>query len=190
MNIRQLIPVVLLVITFFIWSLFTPPEISGDKTKYLPSYVATNVKNVSFDDEGDINYIIFSKKVTKSSTYNSIKLIDPVAVVYLKNGENEPRSAWEISSKEGEISNGSIGKKLLLSAGVEVENLTKDQLIQTMETNNLTFLIDKKELSTDEMITWKGPQMTQTGVGMWASLVTEEFKVKNKIEAVYLNEKK
>ena len=59
-----------------------------------------------------------------------------------------------------------------------------------MNTEKLTVLLTEKEISSDLLVHWQGPEMRQQGIGMWASLVSEELIIKKQIKAVYLNETK
>ena len=187
MNKRQNIPFILLLLVFLLWLYFKPETISPEQPKHQLSYVAYDASNIHFDETGKIAHKIFSKKTT-SFAENDITVFEkPKVIVYIENKESNKATVWQISSDHGTLYQ---QNKFVLSKNVWIKNLSLDQLIQTMTTEKLTILLDQKEISSDLLVTWQGPQMQQQGVGMWASLVTEELIVKDKIKAVYLNENK
>jgi lipopolysaccharide export system protein LptC len=108
-------------------------------------------------------------------------------VLYITNKQENKTTVWQVSSDKGILSG---NNKLLLSDNVWVKNLSLDQLVQTMNTEELTILLAEKELSSELLVKWQGPQIRQQGVGMWASLVSEELIVKKQVKAIYLNENK
>ena len=187
MNKRQSIPFILLLMVFLIWLYFKPATIAPKEQKAPLNYIAYNVSNIHFDETGKITYKIFSSQATGFTDKDQTVFKNPKVILYIENKKNDTPTVWEISSKNGILYN---QNKLVLSKDVWLKNLSLDQLIQTMTTEKLTMLLDKKELSSDLLITWQGPQMKQQGVGMWASLITEELIVKDKIKAVYFNETK
>lgn len=186
MNKRQAIPFILLLAAFLVWSYLKPASTVPAQPKHQPRHIGYNISNTHFDKTGMVSYKIFADKTT-SFTGDEITVFEnPKAIIYIENKDTD-RSVWQISSKNGVLFN---TNKLLLSNEVLLENLSVDQLVQTMATERLTLLLDQKEISSELLVTWQGPQIEQQGVGMWASLVTEELIVKDNIKAVYLNEKK
>lgn len=187
MNKRKSIPFILLLLVFLLWLYFKPETIQPEQPKHQLNYIAHNVSNIHFDETGSIEHKIFSDKVTSFASENITVFEKPNLIVYVKSENNNEPTVWQMSSEGGTLYK---QNKLVLSKNVWVKNLSLDQLVQTMATEELTILLDQKEISSDLLVTWQGPQMQQQGVGMWASLITEELIVKDKIEAVYLNENK
>ena len=187
MNKRQSIPFLILLLVFLIWLYFKPETNIPDEPKYPLNYIVYDASNIHFDETGKIEYKLLANKTTGFSEKDISVFEQPKLTVYISNKENKAPTIWEVSSDEGILYQ---QNKLILSKNVWVKNLSLDQLIQTMTTEKITILLDKKEISSDQPITWQGPQMQQQGIGMWASLVTEELIVKDKIKAVYFNENK
>ena len=187
MNKRQSIPFLLLLIAFLVWFYFKPEAILPKEEKHQLNYIAYNASNIHFDETGTITYKLFSSETTGYTDKDITVFKNPKVIIYVVNGKTNKSTVWQITSDKGILHN---QNKLILSRNVWVKNLSLDQLIQTMTTEKLTILLDKKEISSDLLVTWKGPQMQQKGVGMWASLVTEELIVKDQIRAIYFNENK
>ena len=187
MNKRQSIPFLLLLVVFLLWLYFKPETTLPEQPKHQPSHIAYNASNIHFDEMGKIGHKIFSNKTTSFANKDITVFEKPKVIVYVANEKNSDTTVWQIGSEDGILYQ---QNKLVLSKNVWVKNLSLDQLVQTMATEKLTILLDQKEISSDLLVTWQGPQMQQQGVGMWASLVTEELIVKDKIKAVYLNENK
>ena len=187
MNKRQSTPFILLLLVFLLWLYFKPETKLPEQQKHQLNYIAYNVSNIHFDETGAIGHKIFSDKATSFASENITAFEKPKLIVFITNENNNEPTVWQISSEDGILYK---QNKLVLSKNVQVQNLSLDQLVQTMATEELTILLDQKEISSDLLVTWQGPQMQQQGVGMWASLVTEELIVKDKIKAVYLNENK
>jgi len=187
MNKRQSIPFILLFVVFLVWLYFKPAAIEPEEQEPPLNYIAYNVSNIHFNETGNITYKIFSSETTGFTDKDLTIFKNPKVIMYIENKKSETPTVWEISSKNGILYD---QNKLVLSTNVWLKNLSLDQLIQTMTTEKLTMLLDKKEVSSDLLVTWQGPQMEQQGVGMWASLITEELIVKDKIKAVYFNENK
>lgn len=186
MNKRQGIPFVILLVAFLLWLYFKPQNILTERDKHQPNYIAFNISNTHFNEMGVITHQVFSDKTVSLSEDDVTLFQNPRVIVYTANAQTDVSTVWQISSKDGIL----YGQnKLILLTDVWVKNLSLDQLVQTMTTQKLTLLLDQKEISSDLLVTWTGPQMQQQGTGMWGSLATQELIVKDKIKAVYFNEK-
>ncbi|KPU82259.1 hypothetical protein JI57_04340 [Psychromonas sp. PRT-SC03] len=183
---RNIVPFALLLIAFLLWSYFKEEPKQKSSKVHHPNYIAYNLSSIHYDKKGEISHRMFADKATTFSQKNNTVFINPRVIVYVRNKDNKQISTWQISSENGKLEDQNI---LKLSTNVRVENLSLDQLIQNMATEKLTLILDKKEISSNLFVTWDGPQMHQQGIGMWASLLSNEFIVKNNIKAVYFNEK-
>lgn len=187
MNKRQAVPYGLLLIAVLLWIYFKPQEEAIAPQQHHPSYIAYNLENTRFDESGNLSLQIYAGKATNYSN-NDITLFENLKVVlYVLNEQQNNPTIWQATSDKGVLTD---NNKLLLSENVWVKNLSLDQLVQTMNTEELTILLAEKELSSNVLVKWQGPQMRQQGVGMWASLVSEELIVKKQVKAIYLNENK
>ena len=184
---RKAIPYALLFMVFLIWLYLKPQDKLPALAEHHPSYIAHNLDNTHFDETGKITHKIFATKATNYSNKEITLFENPKVIIYIQNSEDNSITTWQISSEKGTLSG---DNKLLLSDDVWVRNLSLDQLVQTMNTEKMTVLLDEKEISSELLVHWQGPQMKQQGIGMWASLVSEELIVKKQIKSVYLNETK
>ncbi|WP_028864250.1 LPS export ABC transporter periplasmic protein LptC [Psychromonas aquimarina] len=187
MNKRQSIPFVLLLAAFLLWLYFKPETVLPELPEHHPSYIANNVNSTHFDETGLISHKIFADKATSFTEKNITVFEKPKVIVYIHNEETDNTTVWQVTSEDAVLHE---QNRLELTNNVWLKNLSLDQLVQSMATEKLTVLLDENEVSSDLFVTWLGPQMKQQGVGMWASLVTEELIVKDQIKTVYLNEKK
>lgn len=187
MSKRQVIPYSLLLIAFLIWLYLKPQQQPNTIVEHLPSYIAYNIENIHYDENGNISHKIYSSKATNYSNKEITIFENPKITLYTKNEQDNSISTWQVTSKNGLFFG---DNQLVLSNDVWVRNITLDQLVQTMNTEKLTVLLAERELSSELMVNWQGPQMKQQGIGMWASLVSEELIVKTQIKAIYLNETK
>ncbi|MEI6897507.1 MAG: LPS export ABC transporter periplasmic protein LptC [Psychromonas sp.] len=184
---RQAIPYCILLIAFLIWLYLKPQKELSALPEHHPSFIAYNINNSHFNETGEVTHQIYATKATNYNNENITVFEHPKVVIYIKNKKEKSITTWQIKSEKGILSD---ENKLVLSGDVWVKNLSLDQLIQTINTERLTILLAEKELSSEVFIYWKGPQMEQQGIGMWASLVSEELIVKKQIKAIYLNENK
>lgn len=182
---RQVIPFTLLLCAFLLWLYLKPEKVQPVQPLHQPNYIAYNLHNTHYDINGNITHKIFAEKTTSFVEKEITHFENPKLIVYSDYEKNNKPIVWQMSSLQGTLYK---KNKLVLSNNVSVKNLTKDQLIQSMETTELTLLLDTKEITTESLVTWKGPQMQQQGIGMWASLSSEELIIKDQIKAVYLNE--
>lgn len=187
MNKRQALPYGLLLMVFLIWLYLKPQQELIALPVHHPSYIAYNLTNDRFDETGAITHKIFATKATNYSNKEITVFENPKVIIYIKNKKDNSITTWQVSSKNGILSG---DNQLILSNDVWVKNLSLDQLVQTMNTEKLTILLTEKEISSELLVHWQGPQMKLQGIGMWASLVSEELIVKNQIKAIYLNETK
>lgn len=187
MNKRQAIPYITLLIVFLIWLYLRPQENLPSLPEHHPSYIAYNLNNVHFDETGAIAHEISASKSTRFTEQETTIFENPKVLLYIKNEQDNSITTWQLTSEKGILSD---ENKLVLSDNVWVKNLSLDQLIETMHTEKLTILLAEKEISSDLLVQWEGPQMKQQGIGMWASLISEELIVKKQIKSVYLNETK
>lgn len=187
MNKRQSIPFVLLLAAFLTWLFFKQEAILPSLPVHHPSYIATDINNTHFNKTGFLDHEIFAEKATNFNEDELTNFEKPKVIVYIHNDQTDTTTVWQMTSQKGALYQ---QKKLVLSQNVLVKNISLDQLVQTIKTEELTLFLNKKELSSDLLVTWEGPQIEQQGVGMWASLVTEEIIIKDQTKAVYLNENK
>ncbi|MFT6927627.1 MAG: lipopolysaccharide export system protein LptC [Psychromonas sp.] len=187
MNKRQSIPFVLLLATFLIWLFFKQDTVLPSLPVHHPSYIATDINSTHFNKSGFLDHEIFAEQATNFNEDELTNFKKPKVIVYIYNEQTDSNTIWQMTSENGALYQ---QDKLVLSNNVLVKNLSLDQLVQTIKTEELTLFLDKKELSSDLLVTWEGPQIHQQGVGMWASLITEEVIIKDQIKAVYLNENK
>lgn len=187
MNKRQAIPFVLLFITFLIWLYLKPELLNTAEEETRPTFIAHKIENNHFNEDGFLDIKFAATQMIDIEKNKHIKFNDPKIDIFIKDKATDKISLWRITSLDGKLFD---SNKLILTNDVLIENLTKDQLVQKLTTIEMTFLLNEKELYSDKLVNLEGPQMTQEGVGMWGSLNTEELIFKNKIKAVYLNEKK
>jgi lipopolysaccharide export system protein LptC len=185
MSKRQGIPFIFLLIAFLVWSYFKPESTAPELPEHHPNYIISEVKSKHFNEVGLLEYKIFADQAINYSQKDITTFKNPKVILHIYNEDDNTVTIWQISGKDGILYQ---QQKLVLTTDVLVENLSLDQLVQTMETEELTLYIDPKEITSDTLVTWKGPQIEQQGVGMWASLISEELKINDKIKAVYLNE--
>ncbi|MCP4320773.1 MAG: LPS export ABC transporter periplasmic protein LptC [Psychromonas sp.] len=184
---RQAIPYGLLLLAFLVWLYLKPQNQPVNIEKHHPSYIVYNLNNTHFNEIGEISYKVFSSKTTNYSNKEITFFEQPKVIIYIKNLQDDSITTWQITGNSGTLSG---ENKLQLSGDVWVRNLSLDQLIQTMNTEKLNIFLKEKEISSQLLVKWQGPEMNQQGVGMWASLISEELIVKKQIKAVYLNETK
>ena len=187
MNKRQIIPFVALLAAFIIWVYIIPKVQAPNFTEHHPTYIANKVINTHYDESGFNDYQIFADKMV-SYPEDDITLFElPKVIIHTKDTETGEITIWQLTSTNGTLEN---KNKLLLSEGVLIENLSKNEIVQEMKTNKAIVKLDKKEVTTDLQVIWTGPQIRQEGVGMWVSMATKEMKLNSNIKAVYFNEPK
>ena len=200
---RKIIPYAAVFIALLIWVFFKPKEELPSTPAHYPSYIGHNVSNVHFDEFGDISHKTFADKVTSYDQSDKTLLENPKVIMFIRkissdaqkdaahDPDNNPAkqivTKWQLTAKNGVLYG---QEKLELTGNVFIDNLTKDQLVQTMQSESMTAMLDVTEIKTDQPVFWTGPQMSEQGAGMWASLIKEELIVKNQVKAVYYNTEK
>ncbi|MCP5076608.1 MAG: LPS export ABC transporter periplasmic protein LptC [Psychromonas sp.] len=182
---RQSIPFALLLAAFLLWLYFRPDTTLPQLPEHHPSYIAHQVDSTHYDQTGFLDRRIFADRATNYHSSDSTVFINPKVILYIKNEPGEKDTVWQLTANNGVLYK---QEKLLLTDNVLVKNLSLDQQVQTMKSEEITIYLDTKEITSELLVTWLGPQMQQQGIGMWASLVTEELIVKDNIKAVYNNE--
>jgi lipopolysaccharide export system protein LptC len=187
MNKRQAIPYALLLIAFLTWLYLKSQDELAVLAEHHPSYIAYNLDNTHYDETGKITHKTYATKAISYSDKEITIFENPKVILYITNDQDNSVTTWQVTAENGTLSN---NNKLLLFGDVWVKNLSLDQLVQTMNTEKMTVLLAEKELSSELLVHWQGPQMKQQGIGMWASLASEELIVKKQVKSVYLNENK
>ncbi|MDA7747010.1 LPS export ABC transporter periplasmic protein LptC [Psychromonas sp.] len=187
MNKRQSIPFLALLIGFLLWLYVKPENQVPALPDHHPSYIANEVLSNHYDEFGFNDYRISAKKVTNYPEDDLTLFEQPKILIYIKDETTKTISIWQLTSETGTLKE---QKKLLLAGNVLINNLSKDQVVQTMYTEKAMLILDSKEMSSEEKVIWTGPQIRQEGVGMWASMITKEMTLNSNIEAIYFNEPK
>lgn len=185
MNKRQSLPFIALLISFVFWTYLQPESKLSEHINFQPNYVANNVISDHYDHLGFNDYRILSDKMTSFAEADVSTFEQPKIIIYKKNNSSDEITIWQLSSQKGTLE---AQNKLDLFGNVLVENLSHDQIVQTMKSEKITIMLDSKEITSESKVTWTGPQMQQQGIGMWASLVTEEMTLHSNITAVYFHE--
>lgn len=188
MSKRQIIPFIALIGAFVVWVFIIPKVKVPNILDHHPTYIANDVLSNHYDESGFNDYQIFADKVTSYPEGDLTVFQSPKVIINTKDKETGDVSVWQLTSKKGTLKENK--NKLLLSSDVIVENLSKNEIVQEMKTDEALVLLNDKEVTTELQVIWTGPQVRQEGVGMWVSMATKEMKLNSNIKAVYLNEPK
>jgi lipopolysaccharide export system protein LptC len=164
----------------------SPPEVFLKKpqsnTEELPkadSYML-NITKLDFSENGTKAFLIKATEARHFRRSNRLELDQPKLVSYSPQNSDKP---WHMNAEKGTILKG--GKRATFNGNVyawqNLENSKKNEL----RTEKLILFPDKHIAETDVKVTITTPRGETVGVGMWADLNNELFKLLSKVKGIH-----
>lgn len=166
-------------------TLETESELAPDALTYEAYSVGINT--VLYDINGQINYTLQADRQTQFT--NDTTLLEKPFIRLYQQGS----PSWNVVAETGTLrkpANLDIeeSRSMLLNGHVEVYSVNEFGNRTTMTTDSLNVNFDKEQLSTQEPVRVETEVISQTSIGMFADLATDEIIFHQDIQGKYEHE--
>ncbi|KKL12461.1 hypothetical protein LCGC14_2535530 [marine sediment metagenome] len=183
----MLLTIMLLGVTgVFLLFWLSPPEAFLKKpvsdTAELPkadSYML-NIDKLDFNEKGAKAYHLDATEARHFKRGNVLELDQPNMVVFNESKGSYP---WNMTAEKGTIYNN--GARAVFTGDVYAWQNTESNIKNELRTDRLVLFPDKHIAETKNHVTIITPKGKTTGVGMWADLNSERFKLLSKVKGVH-----
>ncbi len=164
----------------------SPPEVFLKKTisdsEELPkadSYML-NIDKLDFDENGAKAYHLDATEARHFNRGNLLELDQPNMTVFNPSKGAHP---WQMTAEKGSIYNN--GARAVFIGDVYAWQNTESNIKNELRTDRLVLFPEKHIAETESRVIITTPKGKTTGVGMWADLNSERFKLLSKVKGVH-----
>lgn len=171
----------LFVIALVVWRFLDRGEESsegGIPPLYQPDFIAEGLQSSAFDAQGRLTHKIRAARMEYFTELEMTTLAEPVLQAYPADGQ----ALWQIAASEGILTD---QNQVVLQKGVKIQNLGHNQYFSELETSQLELDLNTQQVSSDRLVTIKGPQYDLQGNGMQGDLNSQTLTLLDKVHAVY-----
>lgn len=154
----------------------SPPVFIGDAEKHLqPEFFITDTLITRYNDNGALDVILGSEKVTQNPQDKSVNMAQPRVRIF-----REGELSWNISAQTGTIYD--YGNRVNLMQRVKAISGDRQTLLKTSQ---MMVHLDKKTANTDRPVTLVNTNGFTKAVGLEANLDKKQIDLLNNITGQY-----
>ncbi|MCF6441003.1 LPS export ABC transporter periplasmic protein LptC [Pseudoalteromonas luteoviolacea] len=141
-----------------------------------PDYVAIDLKQTSFAENGQLSYQITAQRMELYQELGFSHFEVPIFVLH--NGQHN----WQLTANEATLYENDT---LILEGNVKATNLNDNAMITEINADNLRLEISNRIMRSEQPVIITGPSLTITGKGLTADLNIEVIELINHTETIY-----
>ncbi|TNE78278.1 MAG: LPS export ABC transporter periplasmic protein LptC [Gammaproteobacteria bacterium] len=185
---RNILLMVMLLGSTGIFLLFwlSPPEVfleqptsDGEELPKADSYML-NISMLTYNKNGDKANSMLATEARHFKRANRLEAENPDMMSFGKNPDDQP---WHMTADKGTVLKG--GEKAVFNGSVYAWQETGKGAKKELRTDKLILYPDTHVAETDRPVTIITEQGKTTGVGMWADLDAEIFRLLSKVKGVH-----
>lgn len=142
-----------------------------------PDFIAENLQSKSYNEQGNIAYIINADRMEHYSKLSITHFEAPIYTLHPSNQE-----AWVISAKEGTLYNNT---RVKLAKNVRIYSTTSNSLIREVQGKSLEIDLTNNIISAEQAILIKGIDFTMQGAGLIIDLNTNQMSLTDHVQTTY-----
>ncbi|KID57867.1 lipopolysaccharide export system protein LptC [Pseudoalteromonas luteoviolacea] len=178
-NLRVILLVLFSATMLWLWYPFltqTEQATQPEETIAKPDYVAIDLKQTSFAENGQLSYQITAQRMELYQELGFSHFEVPIFVLH--NGQHN----WQLTANEATLYENDT---LILEGNVKATNLNDAAMITHIDADNLRLEITNRMMRSDQPVIITGPNVTITGKGLIADLNIEVIELINHTETIY-----
>lgn len=148
-------------------------------TEERPDYTASNLKSVSFDENGKMATRVSAKHMAHYAKDDVTLFTEPVYHIFPNNSNAE----WKMTAVEGRLNR--TDHKVVLQKDVIIDAITPDDPIQSLSTKYLELDLKTMIMTSKEQIDITGSGFDTSGIGLYADLNAQQVKLLSDIKGTY-----
>ncbi len=181
-KILTLLVLALVLTATYLW--FNPAEQTDAQSadrELLPDYIAEQVTRTLYDDQGYVADHIQAERLEFFERLGFTQFEQPKYTLF--DAGHMP--AWEVTSQFGIWL---PDDKIILEQQVRIHNVNGNELVDSIDTDNLELLLPSKMLQTSAAVQIIGKGFYINGIGLQADLTEQNLRIIKHLETVYANE--
>lgn len=139
-----------------------------------------NTETVRYNHDGSRNYTITTTESRYYKRAGTFELDNPDMTIF--NNE-DPLHPWFLKSKQGEVF--SEEQRVVLTKDVHAWQAKNVDDRNELQTQRLVLFPDKQVAESDKKVIITTPRGRTTGIGMWANLDQERFKLLDNVKGIH-----
>lgn len=143
-----------------------------------PSYRAKNITTTLYDQNGQVNHVVFAKEMEHYDQLGFVLFQEPKYTLY----SQASLTPWHVSASEGTVYNNEL---IQLENNVIIANQTSDDFVQTITTAFLEIKLTSKEMTSDQPVQILGEQFVINSNGFNANLHTQKYELLDHVQTIY-----
>ncbi|HVL01461.1 MAG TPA: LPS export ABC transporter periplasmic protein LptC [Dongiaceae bacterium] len=142
-----------------------------------PDLIALKVEQVSFDEQGNKQYLLHAERMLQFLEANENHMFRPDVLIF-----REQTPAWKTTADEARSD--ATGEELLLEGNVTIVQQGVERAA-TMETPTLTLYPRTSQASTKDKVVIRQPGIYIEAMGLDADLNTNKLTLKRQVTSIY-----
>lgn len=166
------------------WFWFAPEQTTlkiTEDNELMPDYIAEQVVLRLYDDQGYLADLMQADRLEHFEQLGFTQFEQPRYTLF--NEQHIP--SWEMSSR---FAVWFPEDKIMLEQDVILLNLIPGQLVDRIDSVELSILLPEKTVTTHEAVSIKGPGFIIKGIGLQANLEQKSLQLTSHLETRYYNE--
>lgn len=155
------------------------PQSNIEELPKADSYML-NITKLDFSKDGAKAFLVESTEARHFRQSNRLELDQPKLVSYSPQNSDNP---WHMNAEKGTIFKG--GERATFNGSVYAWQNLKNNKKNELRTEKLILFPDKHIAETDVKVTITTPRGETVGVGMWADLNNELFRLLSKVKGIH-----
>lgn len=161
------------------WMEEEPTEEKAERMGALrPAYRAKNLTTTLYNQQGELNHRVFATTMEHYDQLGFVLFTQPEYTLYT----DDASAPWLVTAEEGTLYNNDT---IQLDSNVEIVNQSRDDFVETIQTEFIEINLDVKKMTSDQPVTIRGLQYVINSNGFNADLQTQQYELIDHVQTVY-----
>ena len=158
----------------------TEPDVavSDQDEAWQPNYQASNMRSTFYNKLGEINHLVFARKMEHYQLLGFTSFEQPQYTIYVSSEPNP----WRVTADEGTLYEDNL---IRLETDVEIITTDSQGFVRKITTSFLEINLDEKTMMSDQAVKIEGQNYVINSNGFTANLETQQYEFKDHVQTVY-----
>lgn len=154
------------------------PELDPEQLQ--PDFIAEGLFSRIFSADGELQHRIDSRLMAHYSVIGLTELTEPVYLTTIMRDDQPER--WQVTANKGSFYD---DQRLILENNVQIQSLTEDNFIQTVETEYLVIDTQRQLISSNQPVLITGRHIVVQGQGLQVDLNAQQLELTKHVKTIY-----
>lgn len=148
----------------------------SEDSELFPNYRALNLNSRLYNQTGKLSHAVQATKMEHFEALGFAVFENPVYTLYLDNSQ-----PWQVSAKEATLYD---NHRIILENQVKIMNLDSNRFVEKIATDYVEIDLNKKTISSDQLVEISGPNFFVTSVGLVGNLNTQQYELREHVNTL------